>query len=251
MKIFITQMDLLVTEFFESSEEELIPRAFLAHARSLTYVDRYICSTEKKDGSGRKRNIDQKHLEGARLLYFDYFADPPLYNENTFRRRFQMRRPLFLKIVAVLENSNPHFVQKRDATQRLGLPAIKKATAAIRQLAYGTYADACDEYLRIAESTALQCLKEFCSTIVQVFEGEYLRYPTLNDTQRLLQVAEARGFPGMLGSLDCMHWPWKNCPTAWAGQYQGKEKEPTIILKAVASYDLWIWHAFFWDAGNA
>ena len=49
----------------------------------------------------------------------------------------------------------------------------------------------------------------------------------------------------MLGSLDCMHWTWKNCPTAYGGQYSGKEKEPTIILEAVASYDTWIWHAFF------
>ena len=49
----------------------------------------------------------------------------------------------------------------------------------------------------------------------------------------------------MLGSLDCMHWTWKNCPTAYHGQYVGKEKEPTIILEAIASYDTWIWHAFF------
>ena len=49
----------------------------------------------------------------------------------------------------------------------------------------------------------------------------------------------------MIGSLDCMHWTWKNCPTAYGGQYTGKEKEPTIIFEAVASYDTWIWHAFF------
>ena len=29
------------------------------------------------------------------------------------------------------------------------------------------------------------------------------------------------------------------------GQYCGHVHEPTIILEAVASYDLWIWHAFF------
>jgi hypothetical protein len=42
-----------------------------------------------------------------------------------------------------------------------------------------------------------------------------------------------------------MHWSWKNCPTAYKGTYTGKEKEPTLVLEAVALYDLWIWHAFF------
>jgi hypothetical protein len=28
----------------------------------------------------------------------------------------------------------------------------------------------------------------------------------------------------MLGSLNCMHWKWKNCPSRWAGKFQGKEK---------------------------
>lgn len=54
----------------------------------------------------------------------------------------------------------------------------------------------------------------------------------------------------MLGSVDCMHWTWKNCPTAFHGQFTGKEKVPTIILEAVASYDLWIWHAFFGLPGS-
>ena len=54
----------------------------------------------------------------------------------------------------------------------------------------------------------------------------------------------------MLGSLDCMHWKWKNCPTGWAGQYAGRSGSPTIILEAVADYDLWIWHAYFGMPGT-
>jgi hypothetical protein len=71
-----------------------------------------------------------------------------------------------------------------------------------------------------------------------------------HDIPQLLAVGESRGLSGMLDSIDCMHWGWKNCPTAWHGMYQGHKKDPTIILEAVASKDLWIWHAFFWMPGS-
>ena len=49
----------------------------------------------------------------------------------------------------------------------------------------------------------------------------------------------------MLGSIDCMHWRWRNCPIALHLQYtSGKEGGATVILEAVASQDLWIWHSF-------
>jgi hypothetical protein len=54
----------------------------------------------------------------------------------------------------------------------------------------------------------------------------------------------------MLGSLDCMHWEWKQCPKAHQGQYTGKEKQQTIVLEAIASYDFCIWNAFFGVPGS-
>lgn len=54
----------------------------------------------------------------------------------------------------------------------------------------------------------------------------------------------------MLGLIDCTHWTWKNCPTAWQGQFIGKGKQPTLVLEIVASKDLWIWHAFFGLPGS-
>ena len=47
-----------------------------------------------------------------------------------------------------------------------------------------------------------------------------------------------------------MHWKWKNCPSKWKGQYIGHTCDPTIILEIVASYVLWIWHAFFGLPGS-
>ena len=115
---------------------------------------------------------------------------------------------------------------------------------------YGVPADSVDDYIRIRESTTIESLKRFVKAVVAIFSDEYLRSPNNNDIARLLSIGESRGFPGMLGSVDCMHWKWKNCPTAWHGMYSGHFHEPTIILEAVASYDLWIWHAFFGLLGS-
>jgi hypothetical protein len=48
---------------------------------------------------------------------------------------------------------------------------------------------------------------------------------------------EKRGWSGMLGSLDYMHWKWKNCPKVWHGLYCGKSRDPTIVLEAITSHD--------------
>ena len=69
------------------------------------------------------------------------------------------------------------------------------------------------------------------------------------DTKRLLEVNAARGFPGMLGSIDCYNWTWKNCPSGKEGQYKGN-KAKSVVLEAVASHDLWIWHCFFGCPGS-
>jgi hypothetical protein len=41
-----------------------------------------------------------------------------------------------------------------------------------------------------------------------------------------------------------------NCPVAHHGQYQGKEGKPTIVVEALADYNLYAWHAVFCYAGT-
>ncbi|XP_075478959.1 protein ANTAGONIST OF LIKE HETEROCHROMATIN PROTEIN 1-like [Primulina tabacum] len=209
-------------------------------------------SSESSNEIRRRRRFIQRNRKADHLrLVNDYFSASPVYEDHIFRRRFCMRRELFLHIVNALEANSMYFQLRNDGARRKGLSPLQKCTAGIRQLAYGVPADHLDEYLRIGESTAIKCLFKFSQNVVELFGDRYLRRPNADDIQCLLQMHEEKHkFPGMLGSLDCMHWQWKNCPVAWKGQFTRGHGSPTIVLEAVASQDLWIWHAFFGVAGS-
>ena len=179
-------------------------------------------------------------VSGHSRMLNDYFVENPVYDETLFRRRFRLSRPLFLRILLTLQQHNDYFVLRRNAANTVGLSGEQKMTAALRMLAYGMSTDSLDEYVRIGETTTIECVKRFCQGVVEIFGPEYLRSPNTANIFRLLRKANQRGFPGILGSLDCMHWVWKNCPVAYHGMYTGHVHRPTIVLEAVGSYDLWI-----------
>ncbi|XP_042404871.1 uncharacterized protein LOC121995109 [Zingiber officinale] len=164
----------------------------------------------------RSRFIQRNREAGHVRLFNDYFSTSPVYPDQIFRRRFRMRKDLFCLIVNALQSHSSYFHQSDDAARRKG--------------------DHLDEYLRIGESIAIKCLFKFCDYMVELFGDRYLRRPNADDVQRLLQMHNERhDFPEMLGSLDCMHWEWKNYPVAWKGQFTRGHGSPTIVLEAIAS----------------
>ena len=207
-----------------------------------TFEDLCINHDDQEDTRKKRKkrvHIERNREEGNVRLWNDYFSETPTYPQNLFRRRFRMNKPLFMRIVYRLSNEVEFFRQKKDALRRLSLSPLQKCTAAIRCLAYGIAADTVDEYLRLGSSTTRSCLENFVDGIIYLLGDQYLRRPT-PALQHLLHFGEHRGFPGMIGRIDCMHWEWKNCPTAWKGQYSRGSGKPTIVLETVASYDLWI-----------
>jgi len=178
----------------------------------ITTNNNFLCSQHLYNSEGSHGGSIHGHVvinrdreNAARNLFNDYFAEKPVFPETMFRRRFRMSRSLFLRIYDAIKRHDNYFVQRRDGVGKLGLSGLQKMTAAFRMLAYGVPADSTDEYIKIGESTALESLKRFCRAIVEVFACCYLRSPDANDVARLLHIGESRGFPGMLGSLDCMH----------------------------------------------
>lgn len=234
------------------SNEELDDSISGILAEELIQCNELLWKKRKPGGSvpGKSPNIDRGVQEGARQLFNDYFSASPTYDSVMFRRRYRMSKALFLRIHNKLVSEDPYFPQKRDATGLLGCSALQKTTAAMRQLCYNTPPDALDENLRVSKTVAADSLEHFVNGVVEHFGSEYLRAPNEEDIARICAVNKARGFSGMWGSLDCMHWVWDKCPKALQGMYKGKEGKPTVILEAVASQDTWIWHSFFGMPGT-
>ncbi|GJW37379.1 ALP1-like protein [Tanacetum coccineum] len=135
-----------------------------------------------------------------------------------------MNRSLFTRIVRDLSANCPYFQEGCDAVGKVGISALVKCTSAIRQLAYAAVPDSLDEYLQIGEKTSRDCLMHFCNGVIELY-GE---------------------------DIDCTKWSWAQCPQAYRAQFSRGDSgsEPFILLEAVASQDLWIWHAFFGVAGS-
>jgi hypothetical protein len=91
----------------------------------------------------------------------------------------------------------------------------------------------------MSESTCHEAMYRICEDVIAVFGEYYLREPNMDGTTCLLSINKSRGFPGMLGSIDCMHWPWKNYYFGWQGQFKGHKEGCTIILEGLA---LFLWY---------
>jgi hypothetical protein len=88
----------------------------------------------------------------------------------------------------------------------MGFSPFPKISAAMRVIAHGIPADYTDEYLCIGVQTTMDCVRMFAKMVIKLYGETYLRALDEQDTKRLMEINEKRGWPGMLGSLDCMHW---------------------------------------------
>ncbi|XP_047948785.1 uncharacterized protein LOC125194570 [Salvia hispanica] len=187
----------------------------------------------------RRRYIPRDHTGAHDRLFADYFAEEPRYPADVFRRRFRMRRSLFLRIVNALSARYPEFRLQRDAAGKPGLSPLQKCTVAIRQLAYGGSADMFDEYLQCGETTGSRVPEEFTVGACEEIFGSttfsspdaVLPVPTSLDWHRW----RTHGFPGMLAASYAIAGGGRTAPTqrGEAGFFTSyKGTHPTIILEA-------------------
>ncbi|XP_023734929.1 uncharacterized protein LOC111882792 [Lactuca sativa] len=165
---------------------------------------------------------------------------------------FRLRKNKFQQIDNAMESRYEYFQLRYDARGKRDFTRLQKCFATIKLMALGESLETIDDYMRTSERTARESLYRLARGVIETFGDKYLHKPSLNDMQQLYAVHKERhGFSGMLGSIDCTKWIWRNCPVAWKGQCtSGHLRSPSLILKVVASQDLWNRHVFFGVVGS-
>jgi hypothetical protein len=190
-----------------SSDEEADDDTELMMAATMLLLEHTSRPVYRGSIKGRKPNVKRNRESGHYQLYRDYFhPTKPIFDVQRFRRRYQMLKKLFLTILNGVRAHDDYFTVRTDTIGKLGFISYQKCSAAIRMLAYGVAGDLIDEYLRMSESTCLESMYKFGRAVIATFGTVYLREPTVEDTARLLSINEERGFPRMIGSINCMHW---------------------------------------------
>ncbi|XP_076914575.1 uncharacterized protein LOC143573635 [Bidens hawaiensis] len=137
-------------------EDEAIFSAVLEAARLV------VQNCESSQPLERRPHLQRDRVGAHDRLMKDYFSPDATFDSERFRRRFRMSHQLFLRIVGDLESVYAFFQQRADARGKPGYSTMKKCTAAIRQLAYGTASDAMEEYLQMSVTVAREALHTFC-----------------------------------------------------------------------------------------
>jgi len=136
----------------------------------------------------------------------------------------------------------PFFQQRINATGKLQAHPLQKVLAAFRVVAYGEAADRADEYVRLSRTVIATSTKLLMEFIVKRWGPTYLRRPNQDELSKIMERNKERSMPGCIGSLDCCHWEWHQCPTGMAGAYQSRKSRRGIVVEALCDEDLLVWH---------
>lgn len=181
------------------------------HKLKLLEVEQDNAESSRHPKRSRTYIIRDRELAHDRL-WNNYFNEHPIYPPNIFQRRFQMRNELLLLIVYGICNHSGFFFQQRfDGLGKKRYFLFTKMHNC-HMLVTIWHIDWSFWWMLTNWWNNMNRLHKIFRCLIEVYSNHYMRKVNANDIQKLLQKhSEKHGFLVMLGSIDCMHWPCKNC----------------------------------------
>lgn len=250
-------------EDFERAQKKKKLAIQIAQAVTSATVAASIAHDASLDGGPARSNVDHRtlprgerrefrHDQALMCINRDYLGPKPLFADKQFKKQFRIEQSRMERLIQDVGNSGiSYYLNRTDASGREGSTMEARLLLPLKTLAYGVPPHCFQDYFQMSDQMARQACREFDLMLQKIYKEEYLRVPTQHDAKRVMKLHASRHkVQGMFASLDCMHVPWKNCPVAWQGNYQGAKGVPTLVLEAACDYHMWFWSACFGYAGT-
>jgi hypothetical protein len=180
------------------------------------------------------------------LWWRDYLANAPRADlalhphgrlAGIFRRDFHVPFKLFQELVELARDRwwptwNDHNVC------RAGKPVSHlelKVVGALYALANGASQFMVSRHTNLSEEIHRSFFLKWLHHMALISD-EYIYMPRDDATyKRVVGEYTARGFPGCIGSIDCVHIGWDRCPTQYTNVYTCKEGFPSIAYEVICT----------------
>jgi hypothetical protein len=163
-----------------------------------------------------------RHHEALNCIRRDYLGKKEdlttLFFGAEFTWMFRVSRGRFRVLMEVVMGSGYDFLKlsPQDGFERCSTEA--RLLLPLKTFAYGVPPHTFIDYFQMSAEYARDCCLHFAKAVKGIYTKEYLRCPTKSDLKSITRLhKQIHGTDGMLGSLDCTHTYWKNCPKAWQG----------------------------------
>jgi hypothetical protein len=192
----------------------------------------------------RQRNFN--HAEARYCIYRDFLGPIPKFPGDQFAHFFRISRQRFIKLMEDVVASGDKFYRDRRGPTLEAMLLLP-----LQVLALGVAPSSLCHYYQMSKVHAKEACNRFDSIVFRLYHHQYLSQPTATDLKNIIMLHKRKHkVCGLMGSLDCTHVVWKNCPKAWEGSFKGKEKKTTIVLEAACDYNHYFWHASFGYPGS-
>ena len=195
--------------FTEKEEKEIqkIEEEVLLESVLMQYED---VNAQKRTRNRYPNNKSFWETQWGELITNENTYNPLSREGKTFRRRFRLPFPLFKYLVQICKEEN---VFESIYTSKI-LPIEAKVLGCLRILGRDACADDITEDTGniIGESTMHYVFKKFINGMTTKIYPRFMKLPTGEYLKEVLDVYAAVGLPGCVGSMDCTHIKWAQCP---------------------------------------
>jgi len=170
------------------------------------------------------------------LLNHPDVRDVTTLHGKRFRKRFRVPAAFFIDwLVPTCKEINVfNSSLKSDGNYRQEqVPFDIKLLICLRILARGVTSDDVSEPSGVSPTHCDTIFKQFIHNFSSHFKDVFITLPQPQQLKNMMEVYAAMGFPGCVGSVDCTHIRWWNCPRKRQNLCRGKEGFPTLAFQVL------------------